>query len=63
MYCYTAGCLNPHDTAINADPLKRALREAGALEAAAQVAAEHAAALADASPTIQTVRHLWRLHK
>lgn len=28
-----------------------------------QVAADHAPALSDSSPTIQTVRSLWRLHK
>jgi hypothetical protein len=31
-----AGALDPHDSSINAEPLKRALREAGALQAAAQ---------------------------
>ena len=34
-----------------------------ALRRAAQVAADHAGALQDAAPTIQTVRSLWRLHK
>lgn len=58
-----AGALNPHEGSLNAEPLKAALREAGALEAAAQVAADHAPALQDAAPSMQTVRSLWRLHK
>lgn len=55
--------LDPAKGALHADPLKHALREAGALQAAAQVAADHAGALTDAAPTLQTVRSLWRLHK
>lgn len=106
--------LNPHEGSLITDPLKTALRQAGALEAAAQVrladlrfglrdlpamqchlhsslashvlpqrscvqtdplfppwhplccsqvAADHAPALTDSSPTIQTVHSLWRLHK
>ena len=55
--------LDPHQCGLNTDPVKAALREAGALEAAAQVVAAHAPALVDPSPTIQTVRSLWRLHK
>lgn len=43
--------------------MKAALREAGALEAAAQVVADTASALCDPDPTLQTVRSLWRLHK
>ena len=58
-----AGVLDPHESNVNAEPLKKALREAGLLEAAAQVAAEHAGALADTRPTMSTVRSLWRLHK
>lgn len=58
-----ADVLDPSKSTLHADPLKHALRQAGALEAAAQVAADHAGALSDASPTMQTVRSLWRLHK
>lgn len=58
-----ADVLDPAKGALHADPLKHALREAGALQAAAQVAADHAGALTDAAPTLQTVRSLWRLHK
>jgi hypothetical protein len=61
--CPSSGVLDPHESSINAEPLKIALREAGALGAAAQVAAEHSAALADTSPTMHTVRSLWRLQK
>lgn len=32
-----AGALNPHEGSLNADPLKAALRQAGALQLAAQV--------------------------
>jgi hypothetical protein len=63
LYCPSAGVLNPHEGSLITDPLKAALRQAGALQAAAQVAADHAIALSDTSPTIQTVRSLWRLHK
>ncbi|KAL4437365.1 hypothetical protein ABPG75_004504 [Micractinium tetrahymenae] len=58
-----ADVLDPSKSALHADPLKHALRQAGALQAAAQVAADHAGALTDAAPTMQTVRSLWRLHK
>jgi hypothetical protein len=59
----SSGVLDPHDSSINAEPLKRALREAGALEGAVQLAVEHSAALTDSTPTMHTVRSLWRLQK
>ncbi|KAL4429823.1 hypothetical protein ABPG77_010940 [Micractinium sp. CCAP 211/92] len=58
-----ADVMDPSKSTLHADPLKHALRRAGALQAAAQVAANHAGALTDASPTMHTVRSLWRLHK
>ncbi len=39
------------------------MREAGVLEAVAQLAADQAQALVDTSPTMETVQSLWRLER
>lgn len=58
-----AGVLDPNAAAINADGLKQGLRRAGALDAALAVAVGLGSALTERSPTLDTVRSLWRLHR
>ncbi len=58
-----AAALDPHTSAADAEPAKHALRRAGLLEAAAQLAADHGRALVDPAPTMRTVHALWALHR
>eukprot|EP00887_Chlorella_sp_A99_P003842 scaffold11.g3842.t1 len=55
----------PRMCAPNAQPhpCMQGLREAGALDRALEVAVEAAPALTERSPTLDTVRCLWRLHR
>ena len=58
-----AAVLDPHNCTINIEPLKQALREAGVLEAVAQLAANQDRALVDPAPTMATVQALWRMNR
>jgi len=55
--------LDPNTGAIDVEPLKHALRNAGAIENLAQAARDHGYSVSDPTPTMETVRALWKLDK
>ena len=55
--------LDPNTGAFDVEPLKHALRNAGAIENLAQAARDYGYSVSDPTPTMETVRALWKLDK
>lgn len=58
-----SNALDPHNTTIDIEPIKHALRRCGVLRATAQVAAGETRTLVDPTPTMETVQGLWKLQQ
>ena len=63
MLAALVNTLNPNECPAEIDKIKHTMRTAGVLTIVAQMAADHAQALVDTSPTMETVQRLWRLDR